>query len=70
MTETYSENETPPVRISTAASLLGVSQNTLRAWEDAGKIRSTRSPGGQRRYERAEIERVRRGEPISAEVKE
>lgn len=70
MTETYRENETPPVRISTAASLLGVSQNTLRAWEDAGKIRSTRSPGGQRRYERAEIERVRRGEPISAEVKE
>jgi putative resolvase len=36
--------------ITEAASLLGVSAQTLRRWERDGKIRPERTPGGQRRY--------------------
>lgn len=52
---------TAPVSIGQAASLLGVTPNTVRRWEDEGKITSTRTPGGQRRFEMSEIERVRTG---------
>jgi len=36
------------VRIGEAAELLGVSVDTLRRWEAAGRLRVRRSPGGQR----------------------
>ena len=38
-----------------AADLLGVSAGTLRRWADAGKVASQRTPGGQRRFSRAEL---------------
>ena len=44
------------LRLSEAASLLGISLNTLRRWSDAGKLVCYRSPGGHRRYRRNEIE--------------
>ena len=31
--------------------ILGVADSTLREWADTGKIKSFRTPGGQRRYE-------------------
>jgi excisionase family DNA binding protein len=37
-----------------AARLIGVSVDTLRRWEKAGKITSTRTAGGHRRYDLAE----------------
>ena len=37
---------------------LGVSIDTLRRWEREGKITSVRTPGGQRRYARSEIDRL------------
>lgn len=39
--------------ISEAATLLGVSQGTLRRWEYEGKIKPERTPGGTRRYSMA-----------------
>ena len=52
-----------PVSIGLAATMLGVSIDTVRRWADEGVIDSNRTPGGQRRFEVAEIERVKRGEP-------
>ena len=42
-----------------AAAQLGISIETLRRWEKAGKIAAFRTPGGQRRFDRAEIDRLR-----------
>ena len=39
------------LRISQAAKELGVSQETLRRWEAAGKIEVERTPNGHRRYD-------------------
>ena len=39
------------VSIGKAAKILGVSRDTLRRWEKAGKITSNRTPRGHRRYE-------------------
>jgi molybdopterin-binding protein len=36
------------IRIGRAAEMLGVTVDTIRRWADEGRIRSDRSPGGQR----------------------
>lgn len=41
------------------ARQLGVSVDTIRRWEREGKITATRTPGGQRRFSQAEIDRLR-----------
>lgn len=56
------------VRIGQAAELLGVSVETLRRWEAAGKLRTQRSAGGQRVVPAAEVSRLRktqRGEVVA-----
>ena len=45
----------PKLSISEAAYLLGVSTDTLRRWEKEGKISSTRTEGGHRRYDLTDI---------------
>jgi excisionase family DNA binding protein len=42
--------------ISQAASELGVSLGTVRRWSDLGYIKAYRTPGGQRRYSRDQID--------------
>ena len=39
-----------------ASRLLGVHPATLRTWSDKGRIRSQRTPGGHRRFSRADLE--------------
>jgi excisionase family DNA binding protein len=39
------------ISISKAAKELGVSQNTLRRWEERGYIVPERTPGGHRKYD-------------------
>jgi molybdopterin-binding protein len=60
------------VRVGRAADLLGVSIDTLRRWEAAGKLRVRRSAGGQRLVGLADIrgllaERRRKRAPNSAQ---
>jgi putative resolvase len=43
------------LRISQAAKELGVSQETLRRWEAAGKIEVERTPNGHRRYDLSKL---------------
>lgn len=42
--------------VGEAAYLLGISTDTLRRWEKAGRISSLRTPTGHRRYDRAAVE--------------
>jgi excisionase family DNA binding protein len=47
-----------PLGLSTsqAANLLGVSLGTIRRWSDLGYLQSYRTPGGQRRFSREQIQ--------------
>lgn len=51
------------VNISKAASMLGVSKNTLRRWDESGQLVAQRNPAGHRRYDvdelRPDLHRVR-----------
>lgn len=40
------------------AELLGVSTSSLRRWENEGKLKAIRTPGGQRRFVLSEVEKV------------
>jgi molybdopterin-binding protein len=46
------------VRIGTAADMLGVSVETLRRWERAGRLRVARSRGGQRLVALSDVRRL------------
>jgi molybdopterin-binding protein len=45
-------------RIGEAAAVLGVRVETLRRWERDGKLRTTRTSGGQREVPAAEVARL------------
>jgi len=45
------------VSISKASHILGVSEVALRQWTDEGKIKAFTTPGGHRRYSRAELKK-------------
>ncbi|MBI2018939.1 MerR family DNA-binding transcriptional regulator [Candidatus Daviesbacteria bacterium] len=48
----------PLFKIGQAAKALGVSIDTLRRWEKAGKITATRTPGGTRLYSISTLKKV------------
>jgi excisionase family DNA binding protein len=52
------QSPTSPLGLSTsqAARALGVSLGTIRRWSDTGYLKSCRTPGGQRRFSREQIE--------------
>jgi molybdopterin-binding protein len=59
--------------ISEAARAIGVSQDTLRRWDRAGKLRTRRDAANRRRVARSEVERLaghptrhRAGDALSA----
>lgn len=39
-----------------AAALVGISRDTIKRWERAGRITSRRTPHGHRRYRRGDVE--------------
>lgn len=50
-------NERQPIYTSSqAARYLGVSLATVRRWTDAGHVSCYRTPGGQRRFSRAQLD--------------
>lgn len=44
------------ISIGEAAELLGLSIDTLRRWDESGKLKASRTQGGQRTYRRYDIE--------------
>jgi excisionase family DNA binding protein len=61
MSPTLSAASTPNERrlvftSSQAAQYLGVSLATIRRWTDAGHISCFRTPGGQRRFSRTQLD--------------
>lgn len=59
--------DTEELRIGQAAGLLGVSVDTIRRWEEEGRIQTVRSEGGQRLVPLAEVRRLldeRRPAPV------
>lgn len=57
------------LNVGEAATYLGVSAASLRAWSDRGLVLSYRTPGGQRRYARDDLDRFidSMRQPIAAE---
>lgn len=45
------------LNVGEAAAYLGVSAASLRTWSDRGLVPSYRTPGGQRRYSRDDLDR-------------
>jgi excisionase family DNA binding protein len=41
---------------SQAAAYLGVSAHSIRRWSDTGHLHSYRTPGGQRRFDREQLQ--------------
>jgi excisionase family DNA binding protein len=41
-----------------ASRIVGVDPDTLRRWADAGRVRAFSTPGGHRRFSRADLDRV------------
>ncbi len=58
MKKTEENKKTPLFTISTAAELLGISIHTLRMYERNGLIVPFKKDTNQRRYSRADIERI------------
>lgn len=59
--------DTDELRIGQAAGLLGVSVDTVRRWEEEGRIETVRTEGGQRLVPLSEVRRLlehRRPEPV------
>lgn len=52
-------------RIGEAAEALGVRVETLRRWERDGRIKMTRTKGGQRMVPASELKRLRAGRRVS-----
>jgi molybdopterin-binding protein len=46
------------MRLGQAADVLGVSVDTVRRWADAGRLGSTRTGGGQREVDDADVARL------------
>lgn len=67
MKKIIENNKTPLFPISAAAELLGISVHTLRMYEREGLIVPFKKDTNQRRYSRADIERV---ECIRKSIKE
>ena len=56
--ETKPTQNSSVLRLSEAAALLGVHPDTLRRWSDEGKVPVSRTPGGERRFSREDIDAV------------
>jgi excisionase family DNA binding protein len=63
-------SEEPLISISEASQLLGVSEAALRQWTDEGKIKAFITPGGHRRYSKAELKKFMGSHPRMLGIKD
>ncbi len=63
------ENKSQWLSIGEAAKYLGISRDTLRRWEKAGRIKPVRSPTNRRYYTKKILDEILGGkiEPINEE---
>src|SRR5260221_7665031 len=57
------------VSIKAAAQALGVREETLRRWEQAGKVTSERTAGGHRRYDLSRLGKGAESQKIELPVR-
>ena len=60
----------PLVSISEASHTLGVSEAALRQWTDEGKIKAFITPGGHRRYAKADLKKFMGSHPRMLGIKD
>ena len=58
------------LNISEASRMLGVSEASLRQWTDEGKIKAFITPGGHRRYSRADLKKFVSSHPRMIGIKD
>jgi excisionase family DNA binding protein len=60
----------PTLSLGQVAQVLGISTTTARRWADAGRLRTTRTAGGHRRFVASEVRRLltARGRPAIAQT--
>ena len=58
------------VSISEASQILGVSEAALRQWTDEGKIKAFITPGGHRRFSRADLKKFMGSHPKMLGIKD
>ena len=58
MPRTTESPESPRLSLGPTSRLLGVDPDTLRRWSDEGKVEAFTTPGGHRRFDRRELDRV------------
>lgn len=58
MSRTVAQVQSGRLSLGPASRLLGVHPDTLRRWADEGRIEAFVSPGGHRRFDRRELERI------------
>jgi len=51
-----SRDDSEWLTLGAAARFLGVAQSTIRKWSDSGRVPAFYTPGGHRRYRRADLE--------------
>lgn len=51
-------SDDPLLRPEEVAELFGVDTKTIARWADEGKLSSTRTLGGHRRFRKSEVERL------------
>ena len=56
MSDGHTQSAERLLGISEASYRLGVSVDTLRRWDSEGRLKATRTLGGQRRYRESEVE--------------
>ncbi|HZG67913.1 MAG TPA: helix-turn-helix domain-containing protein [Herpetosiphonaceae bacterium] len=64
MTQSVSDNQAAWLTLGEVSTLLGVHPATVRQWSDEGKLDAFRTPGGHRRFARADIERLLHMHPV------
>lgn len=52
------------LKLSEVAEILKVSKNTLRNWDNNGKLISVRTCGNQRRYKESDIQNLINGKKL------
>lgn len=55
---TESNTQSPWLTLAEAVEELHAHESTVRRWADRGAIKTVRTPGGQRRFAREDVERI------------